>query len=74
MDFLKDELFGLPAAAHQAILAELEAVVREISVATASDNPDITYDLNCMRACTRIASTLRFAMRLREQLKKQEAK
>lgn len=69
-DFLKDELSGLPPSASQAVLDELAQVVREISAATANDNPDITYDLNCMRACARISATLRFAMRLREQIRK----
>lgn len=69
MEFLKDELFGLPPSASQAVLAEIESVVRDIHRMTISDNPDIQPDINCIRACARLSATLRFAARLREQLK-----
>ena len=65
MNFLKDELEGLPPVVVEAVLLQLESAVREAKHAHTMPYTN-GHDLQCMAICAKIAQSLDFLRRFRQ--------
>ena len=70
MDFLREELSGLPPTVTKSILAEFEAVIRASRYSTIEDSAH--YAIRCQNLVARLAASLQLALRIKETLAKQE--
>ena len=65
MDFLKDELEGLPMTIQAAALQQLEQVIREARMAMTIHDKH-RHDLTCQVICAKISSVLDFVSKFRQ--------